>query len=115
VKGLFYAYAGAVYLLCVIKLSGVSAPGGDKVHHFFAFALFAALFSFAYKKSSIVTVLIVSVIFGYFIEVSQYFLPYRTYEIMDVLADFSGAVFGAVAVKVFLKVLSAEKKTALPS
>ena len=64
--------------------------------HFFGFGLFAILLAWGYyKKGSSFLFLragLLALVFGAFIEVYQYFLPYRDFSLVDVGLDAAGIV-----------------------
>ena len=64
--------------------------------HFFGFGVFAILLAWGYykKKSSFLLVRagLLALVFGVFIEVYQYFLPYRDFSIVDMAIDAVGIV-----------------------
>jgi VanZ family protein len=77
-------------------------PYFDKLLHFVAYALLAALFLRAFKtsriKNKVKFMLILSVLlsslYGISDEIHQYFIPYRDADLMDVLADTLGGIMG---------------------
>lgn len=89
-------------------------PHIDKMLHFVAYALLSALFLRAFKtsriKNNVKLMLILSVLcsslYGISDEIHQYFVPYRSADLMDVLADILGGIMGvyiyqAIAGKIF--------------
>ena len=56
----------------------------DKYRHLIAFWTLAFLFDFAYKLSPLIKIMILSC-YGTFIEFVQYLLPYRDFDMYDVL------------------------------
>ena len=77
-------------------------PHLDKLLHVGAYAILGALFFRAYRTTPfsdklyrIITLSILSAgLYGISDELHQYFVPYRSADIMDAFADFSGSVFG---------------------
>jgi VanZ family protein len=77
-------------------------PHLDKMLHFVAYALLGALFLRAFKTSRIKNnarfILILSVLlsflYGISDEIHQHFVPYRSADLMDVLADMLGGLMG---------------------
>ena len=77
-------------------------PFIDKILHFAGYALLGALFLRAFKttpiKQNLKLVLILSVLlsalFGISDEIHQSFVPFRTADPMDVLADILGSIAG---------------------
>jgi VanZ family protein len=77
-------------------------PHFDKVLHFVAYALLGVLFLRAFKtsriKNNVKLMLILSILlsslYGISDEIHQYFVPYRSAELMDVLVDILGGLMG---------------------
>ena len=70
--------------------------------HFFGFGVFAILLAWGYYKKNSSFLLIkaglLALVFAVFIEVYQYFLPYRNFSIVDMAIDAAGI---ALALAVF--------------
>ena len=60
----------------------------DKVGHFIMYFVLGALIIKAYPRNQ--KVLFLGVIYGALMEIFQYFIPYRSFELMDMLANASG-------------------------
>jgi len=64
--------------------------------HFFGFGLFAALLAWCYYKKSSSVILtrsgLLALSFGFFIEVYQFFLPHRSFSLVDLAVDCAGIV-----------------------
>lgn len=64
--------------------------------HFFGFGIFAILLAWGYykKRSSILLIRagFFALVFGAFIEIYQYFLPYRDFSLVDLAVDAAGIV-----------------------
>jgi len=81
------------------------------VLHFIAYALLGALFLRAFKttriKHHLKLIFALSVLFsslyGISDEIHQSFVPYRTADVMDVIADILGSVFGVGVFLLWLK------------
>jgi VanZ family protein len=77
-------------------------PYFDKVLHFTAYALLGALFLRAFNttqikqnlKLIIVLSILLSSLYGISDEIHQSFVPYRTADAMDALADILGSIIG---------------------
>ncbi len=90
-------------------------PYIDKVLHFFAYALLGALFLRAFKttriKNKLKLILILSVLlsslYGISDEIHQYFVPYRSADHMDVLADMLGGIMGVYIYQAITRKISA--------
>jgi VanZ family protein len=74
--------------------SGIEAPpveNGDKILHFFAFAVLAFLVDYAFPRSRFgFSKIILLIIYGLGIEYVQSFLPYRSASAGDLLSDILG-------------------------
>ena len=102
-----------VYLLIIYspKLGLPSSfPFLDKVVHFILFFIQSILITntmYEYSDRNNRIILIASIIFlllfGLIIEIQQIYLPYRTFEIMDLIANFVGVLFGSFVVIYFRK------------
>ena len=87
-----------------------SIPHMDKLAHIGAYALLGFLLFRAFQstsiwKSAVLIVILsalVSSMFGISDEIHQHFVPSRTADVVDVLADVAGSFLGAVTAKVFL-------------
>ena len=105
-RTLFWLLVCIVLVLSVTPAVGIqtSFSFSDKVAHFAAFFVLSFLFLLAYRFSNpILTSLLFLSLFGLGIEVIQYFLPYRSFNLFDFVADILGVLFGAVLYRVFLR------------
>lgn len=80
---------------------GVSFPGMDKIGHFVIFGMLAVAWARSFygglSKSVVCLIsVLLTTLFGYMDELHQYTNPLRLFEWYDLLADFLGAVAGAV-------------------
>jgi VanZ family protein len=90
-------------------------PYLDKVLHFVAYALLSALFLRAFKtsriKNNVKLMFILSVLLSSFYgisdEIHQHFVPYRSADLMDVLADMLGGIMGVYIYKTIVGKTSA--------
>jgi len=85
-----------LYSLTILFLSFYpvpETPTPDKLNHMIAFFLFSVLLKLSFKTGYWSTVFY-SLIFGVFIEFVQYFIPYRSAEYGDVVADLTGTLIG---------------------
>ena len=101
------------YLLIIYshkESSTISFPFLDKVVHFILFFIQSILITntlYEYSDRNNRIILIESIIFlllfGLIIEIQQIYLPYRTFEIMDLIANFLGVLSGSFVVIYFRK------------
>jgi len=107
----FLAYWFPILLYCLLIFIQSSHPAPDitprwpyfdKVLHFTAYALLGALFLRAFKttriKHHLKLIFALSVLFsslyGISDEIHQSFVPYRTADVIDALADIIGSIIG---------------------
>ena len=90
-KIIFWIYTLVVAFLSFYPVP--ETPTSDKLNHFIAFFIYPVLLKLSYKKGYFETI-VLSLLFGIFIEAVQYFLPYRSGEIPDLVADFVGILSG---------------------
>lgn len=96
-----YVYGGGILFFCVIPIGETSLGGlgWDKIIHFFIYFIFALLVIRAAtsKKRTFSGpfVFILLFFFGLLIEGIQYFLPFRSFEVFDLVFN-SGGVLGAL-------------------
>lgn len=76
----------------------------DKIVHFFIFAVFGLLSSWALPKKHVMPITC-SVLFAVGTEVAQLGVPYRRFEVGDLFADGLGVVLGVSSYLLFALVL----------
>ena len=66
----------------------------DKVGHFIAYftLMFLMGLGFWKKKKELLRALVISAVYGVFMEVGQYFVPGRSFSFLDMLSNASGAL-----------------------
>ncbi len=91
-----YLFLAIIFILSVIKINDTNLPEqSDKIVHFFMYFLCsAAIYLLKFKHF-----IILSVLYGIFIEIVQYFIPWRSFSIADIVAN----CFGAITFLIFLK------------
>jgi VanZ family protein len=103
---IFYGYISVVMYLSFTPSSDMGT-GNDKINHLLAFVMFTILFEVAFRPEKLPIVFLSGLLFGFFIEFVQYFLPYRSSEFYDIVADFLGIVLGFImfhSLKKYLKI-----------
>ncbi len=68
----------------------------DKLNHFVAFFTLYVLLSFSYENLKIELKVLILTLFGFMIEVIQYFIPNREFSLFDVFADIVGIFIGVL-------------------
>ena len=121
-KFLFYWFPILIYCLLIFIQSSYPStehipdwPYIDKMLHFAAYVLLAALFLRAFKttriKNNLKLVLILSILlsslYGVSDEIHQYFIPYRNADLLDVLADLFGSIMGVYIYQAMARKISA--------
>jgi len=112
-KSFFYYWSPVIiYCALIFYMSSRPAPESipkiahfDKLLHAGAYALLSALFFRAYRTTRLgdrlATVILLSIlsagIYGISDELHQHFVPSRSAEIQDALANIAGSAIGAVA------------------
>jgi len=76
----------------------------DKAHHVFAFVVLGLLLRLSYQINYWYGFLLL-ILFGAFIEISQYYTPDRCAEYKDIVADTIGAFIGLKLYKYLRKVM----------
>ena len=71
---------------------GASLPYTDKLLHFSAFLILTFFMDLSTKKPLLFNkiALIFLILYAFLIELVQYFLPYRSAEVLDFISDLSG-------------------------
>ena len=95
-----YAYTFFVVIVSIIPISIRYNQGIplDKITHFFLYFIFSFLVSNTlalkdYRHNCIKGFFYVFII-GVMIEIIQYFLPYRSFELLDIFSNSFGALLG---------------------
>ena len=90
----------AIFILYILFIAYMSfyptppeTPTSDKLNHFLAFFVLAVLYRISFK-GSYWSNFFIAVFYGAFIEFVQSFLPYRSAEYGDFVADAFGALCG---------------------
>jgi len=87
----------AVYTYMGLSRSGadLSIVASDKLLHFAGYVVFiiSAMVAFRIRLGFMVLLLFT---YSVLIEIIQYFLPYRTFEGMDIIANLTGLIVGSV-------------------
>ena len=108
------AWAGVIFYLS--SQSSIDTPslfpGQDKLFHMIAFGVLGFLFmgsmkttTSGYRTGQVWLVVVLVVLYGLLDEFHQYFVPGRTVEIYDALADTAGALLGAWSMYYLVKIL----------
>ncbi len=110
----------AVYWLAIFvatHLPGSALPplGSDKAYHLMAFFGLSVLLSWvlsqkiAAARTWVIAVLVITISYAIFDEWSQQFVPNRTPDISDVVADACGSALGVIMFALALKIFGSLK------
>ncbi|WP_456399893.1 VanZ family protein [Persephonella sp.] len=91
IKTLFFLYITVITVLAL--LPAPETPTNDKLNHLIGFFILSFLMKWGLKKGYWTT-FFWSFLYGVIIEFIQYFIPYRSGEYGDVVADTLGSIFG---------------------
>jgi VanZ family protein len=98
---ILYTYTIFIVVISVIPVNTKSVdfiPFLDKITHFLIYTTLAFLaintFRLNLKRNCYIRVFLYCFFVGFAIECIQYFLPYRSFEVFDILANSLGAVSG---------------------
>ena len=71
----------------------------DKLLHFLCFAYLTVIFKLAQFIDQDFWLYVIVLAYGILIEIVQMYLPYRSFEFLDIFADFMGILFAGVLLK----------------
>ncbi|OHD84214.1 MAG: teicoplanin resistance protein VanZ [Sulfuricurvum sp. RIFCSPLOWO2_02_43_6] len=104
-KTAFYSsFLGIEYLAITPQHIKIVESFWDKQNHFIAFCTLYVLLSLAYKHLSTRLKVVLLVLVGFQIEITQYFIPNRFFSLMDIVADCIGIVIGIGIYRVISKI-----------
>lgn len=108
IVGFRIALVLSIALICYLATSPdedpITASASDKASHLLAFFTLALLTDFAFPLSRLGWVKVALLMgFGLGIEVVQYFLPYRTFSLLDLLTDGFGIALYALSLPMLMK------------
>lgn len=87
------------YLATTTKEIEVVQNSWDKANHFIAFMVLFVLLSFGYKHLNLAKKIMILSLFAVQIEIVQYFIPCRSFSLLDIFADMVGIGIGYVVVR----------------
>lgn len=96
IKVLFYLYILLVFVISIYPFDNSINTGNDKINHIAAYAIYSILFLNAFGEKNIIMLLLTGLAYGTSIEFIQYFLPYRSFELLDIAANTAGLFTGAL-------------------
>ncbi len=104
-KTIFYFYISQLVFIAIICLmpvpedTGPEIPNIDKIIHLSAYAWLCWIGSHAFDSIHLIKNLISLIFYGILIEILQVLTGYRSFELLDIVANTSGAIIGYFAFK----------------
>lgn len=110
-SGLWLTIISIFYLATTSVDHTVQSTFNDKFNHLIAFGVLSFLSHVAYQKSPWFRWAVALFCYGLFIELVQYFLPYREFSLLDLATDLLGIVLYLIIFKpIFDPLLDAPTK-----
>jgi VanZ family protein len=104
---MFYILLITIYVLCIVPIKDLPVVDFsyiDKIEHLLVFFLLTANFYFCYfSKIKFKEIFILLLSYGFLIEITQLFIKYRSFELLDLLADIAG-IFLFFMLKYIIKI-----------
>lgn len=100
----FAAFLAIEYLALTPQHIEIVESFWDKQNHFIAFCALYVLLSLAYNRVSTRLKTFLLLLIGLQIEITQYFIPARSFSLMDIVADSVGILIGIGIYKVITKI-----------
>lgn len=104
VEILFWLWLATVWVLSTIPLHAPDVPSGDKIGHFVSYGLLAFLAGNLDQNRLRVWAWVS--LMGVAVECVQYFLPWRSFELLDMLANSTGALLGVLLLVLAQRVMA---------
>jgi VanZ family protein len=84
--------AFSILYFCVTRVddSGIAIPHLDKIVHMFCYLFLSLIYFIIYDKNKYKMIFLICFGYGIFIELVQYFLPYRSCSLLDVFSNVLG-------------------------
>lgn len=98
----FYVLMITYFSLTPIKHE-VSESMWDKASHFIAYFILFVVAKKVHTKFNNLTCAIICCIYAFGIECIQYFIPYRDFEVLDMIANSLGVFLGVIVYTLFIE------------
>ena len=105
-RALFWLTLCVITILLLAPFKGQpswSPTNSDKLVHMGVFALLAVLMAAGYPKLHKAFIALTLTSYGSIIELIEKPLPYRSFEVADIIADTSGVAIGLVGITLFYR------------
>ena len=94
----------SVFIITTLSIQEVnnefSVNSLDKVLHFLCFSYLTLITWLSRILNKDLHVYVIVLAYGILIEIVQRFLPYRSFEYLDIFADFVGVIAGLIIIKI---------------
>tara|TARA_B100000029_G_C17255492_1_gene844398 strand:- start:72 stop:455 length:384 start_codon:yes stop_codon:yes gene_type:complete len=81
----------------------ISNPFGTTINHFISYVVISSAGFFIYYNSNHFNKLVYLMFFlSFILEISQFLIPYRSFQIGDLVGNILGVIFGYFVVKIYL-------------
>ena len=115
---LFFIWLGLIVFFSVVPhgsgdqsfLSRMSLTRSGFFQHVFGYLVLSALACLVFEKKRLWLCLVGIVLLGGFLEVVQFYLPYRTFNVYDVVANGVGMVLFFALFVIFVRTLKRENE-----
>ena len=96
--------ATSVFIITILSTQEVNIESSvnslDKVLHFLCFSYLTLITWLSRILNKDLHVYVIVLAYGILIEIVQGFLPYRSFEYLDIFADFVGVIAGLIIIKI---------------
>ena len=96
--------ATSVFVITILSIKQVNIESSvnslDKALHFLCFSYLTLIAWLSRILNKDLHVYVIVLAYGILIEIVQRFLPYRSFEYLDIFADFVGVVAGLIIIKI---------------
>ena len=94
----------SVFITTIFSIQEVNIESSvsslDKLLHFLCFSYLTLITWLSRILNKDLHVYVIVLAYGIFIEIVQRFLPYRSFEYLDIFADFVGVIAGLIIIKI---------------
>jgi len=95
----------SVFIITILSIQEVNIESSvkflDKALHFLCFSYLTLITWLSRILNKDLHVYVIVLAYGILIEIVQRFLPYRSFEYLDIFADFVGIIGGLIIIKIF--------------
>ena len=96
--------ATSVFIITILSTQEVNIESSvnslDKVLHFLCFSYLTLITWLSRILNKDLHVYVIVLAYGTLIEIVQRYLPYRSFEYLDIFADFVGVIAGLIIIKI---------------